>query len=116
VRVGRLGVSIRALPAILPVNFMLLGSSILIRAATGSDLLRASTDEVVAFEVDGPEQAGSYGWSVLVRGIAEEITDPKELELANELGLESWALRAQANRFLAIPTTMISGRRFLRVA
>jgi nitroimidazol reductase NimA-like FMN-containing flavoprotein (pyridoxamine 5'-phosphate oxidase superfamily) len=115
-RVGRLGVSIRALPVILPVNFVLVGSSILVRTATGSDLLHACADEVVAFEADGFESAGAYGWSVLVRGIGEEIVEAEQLTLANRLGLESWALRGRADRFVAIPTTIVSGRRFLRVA
>jgi len=114
--VGRLGVSIRALPVILPVNFILVGSSVLIRTATGSDLLHACRSEVVAFEADGFDGAGAYGWSVLVRGIAEEITEPKQLSLANQLGLESWAIRGRADHFIAIPTTIISGRRFLSVA
>jgi len=114
--VGRLGVSIRALPAILPVNFVLVGSSILIRTATGGDLFRACSDEVVAFETDGFDNSGAYGWSVLVRGIAEEIVEPEQLALANQLGLESWALRGRADRFVVITTTIVSGRRFLRVA
>jgi uncharacterized protein len=114
-RVGRLGISIDALPAVLPVNYLLLSDAVVIRMVGDSALFRASSGAVVAFEVDDYDSIGSFGWSVLVRGIAAEITDADELELAGKLWLDTWPLGELADRFLALPISMVSGRRFLRV-
>jgi nitroimidazol reductase NimA-like FMN-containing flavoprotein (pyridoxamine 5'-phosphate oxidase superfamily) len=48
VPVGRIGLSIGALPAILPVNFAMVGSSIVIRTVVGSKLDAATRHAVVA--------------------------------------------------------------------
>jgi nitroimidazol reductase NimA-like FMN-containing flavoprotein (pyridoxamine 5'-phosphate oxidase superfamily) len=114
-RVGRVGVSISALPVILPVNFMVLGESILFRTSGKSKLFHAAVGSVIAFEVDGYDDAGSFGWSVLVQGIALEITETTEIALARSLWLEAWPLGDRADRFLLIPTTILTGRRFARV-
>jgi nitroimidazol reductase NimA-like FMN-containing flavoprotein (pyridoxamine 5'-phosphate oxidase superfamily) len=50
--VGRIGVSIGALPAIIPVNFALVGANIVIRTVPGAKLDAATRHAVVAFEVD----------------------------------------------------------------
>lgn len=114
VPVGRLGVSIEALPVIVPVNFALLRGRIIVRSVPGTKLDAASAQNVVAFEVDGYDPGGDWGWSVLVRGVASEITDPAELPEVRALPLRAWALGDAADRFLAIEATLVSGRRFGR--
>ncbi len=114
VPVGRLGVSIQALPAILPVNFALLGDRIFIRSVPDTKLDAATAQNVVAFEVDGYDPAGSWGWSVLVRGVASEITDPADLAKVRALPLRAWGFNDAADRFLAIEATLVSGRTFGR--
>ncbi|MGZ4205128.1 MAG: pyridoxamine 5'-phosphate oxidase family protein [Actinomycetota bacterium] len=110
--VGRLGVSIRALPTILPVNFAVLRDRIVVRTVPGTKLDAAVAQAVVAFEVDGYDPSGAWGWSVLVRGRGSEIVDSTELAEARALGLQAWALGDAADRFLGIETTLVSGRRF----
>jgi nitroimidazol reductase NimA-like FMN-containing flavoprotein (pyridoxamine 5'-phosphate oxidase superfamily) len=111
--VGRLGVSIEALPAVLPVNFCLLGDRIVVRTVPGSKLDAATTQNVVAFEVDDYDPEGTWGWSVLVRGPGSEIVDPGELAEARALPLRAWAFEdGDADRFLQIETTVVSGRSF----
>lgn len=112
VRVGRLGLSIQALPAVLPVNFALLGDRIIIRSVPGTKLDAAAAQNVVAFEVDNYDPWGAWGWSVLVQGKAAEITDPSEVAEAIALPLRAWAFKDDADRFLGIETTRVSGRRF----
>jgi nitroimidazol reductase NimA-like FMN-containing flavoprotein (pyridoxamine 5'-phosphate oxidase superfamily) len=114
-RVGRIGVSIGALPAILPVNYILIGDSVLFRTSGDSELLSASVGSLVAFEVDDYDEDGRFGWSVLIRGIALELTDRVEIELAHRLWLEAWPLGERANRFVIVPAANITGRRFARV-
>lgn len=113
VPVGRLGLSIEALPAILPVNFAVADGSIIIRSVPGTKLDAAVAENVVAFEVDGFDPAGAWGWSVLVRGRGSEVTDAAELQHLHTLPHRSWAFdEGTANRFLRIDPTLVSGRRF----
>lgn len=112
VSVGRLGVSIAALPAILPVNFALHEGAVVVRSAPGTKLDAALRQNVVAFEADCFTPDGSRGWSVLVRGVASEVDDPGVLAALRDLPLRSWALPNAANRYIVIATTAVSGRRF----
>ena len=115
-RVGRVGISIDSLPAIIPVNFITLNGSLIFRCAGPSRLFRASCGSVLAFEVDDYDLEGSFGWSVLVRGFAQEIVAGDELEIARSLWLEAWPLGERADRYIALPLTVISGMRFLRIS
>jgi nitroimidazol reductase NimA-like FMN-containing flavoprotein (pyridoxamine 5'-phosphate oxidase superfamily) len=79
VPVGRVGLTIDAIPVVLPVNFALLDGDIVFRTVVGTKFHVASTDTVLAFEVDHYEANGASGWSVLVQGRSRVITDPSEL-------------------------------------
>jgi nitroimidazol reductase NimA-like FMN-containing flavoprotein (pyridoxamine 5'-phosphate oxidase superfamily) len=114
VPVGRVGVTIDALPAVLPVNFVVWQGAIVFRTVPGTKLDAAAAGEVVAFEADAwasPDRPEA--WSVLVRGVAREVTDPAELAVLLELPLDSWAWDGAAGRFVCIEPTVITGRRIL---
>ena len=113
--VGRVGVSVGALPAVLPVNFVVAGNRLVFRTAPGTKLGAALARSVVAFEVDAYHPAGEWGWSVLVQGVACEITDPDELAEVRALPLRPWALGERAARFVCVPLTFVSGRAFGRL-
>ena len=74
--IGRIAVSARALPLILPVRFAMDGDRIVIATHDGTTLDAATRDTVVAFETDGPSGHSTVGWSVHVNGIARHVTDP----------------------------------------
>jgi hypothetical protein len=65
---------------------------------------------VVAFEVDEFDAAAHTGWSVLVTGVASEVTDPDELEAARGLQLPRWA-PSPGDRIVAVTIEFVSGRR-----
>ncbi len=111
-RVGRVGVSLGALPVILPVNYTLLDHSVLIRTVAGTKLAAATTRTVVAFEVDSYKEDGLAGWSVLVVGRASEVTGQDELSRAREAHLEAWGAPGAAHHLVAIEIELVSGRRF----
>jgi nitroimidazol reductase NimA-like FMN-containing flavoprotein (pyridoxamine 5'-phosphate oxidase superfamily) len=112
VPVGRVGVTIDALPAVLPVNFVVWNGAIVFRTVAGTKLDAAAANEVVAFEADAYGTADRPGgWSVLVRGIAREVTDPAELAEVAALPLDSWAWDGTASRHVCIAPTVITGRR-----
>ena len=114
VSVGRVGVTIDALPAVLPVNFVVHDASIVFRTVPGTKLDAAIAGMVVAFEVDNyGSSREAWGWSVLVRGVAQEITDRTELERVQSLGMESWALDGTADRYVKIELTIVTGRRII---
>ncbi len=112
VRVGRVGLSIQALPVVLPVNFSLLDDDVVIRTVGGTKFHAAAKGAVLAFEADSYEPAGAAGWSVLVQGVARVVTDPSELRQVAGLTLESWALDGSADRYIRITPSRLSGRRF----
>ena len=93
VPVGRIAITIKALPVILPVNFVVIDDVIVFRTVPGTKLAAATSGAVVAFEVDSYEPHGRTGWSVVVQGMASEVTDPLELESVRRSGVASWANR-----------------------
>lgn len=109
-RVGRVAVTIAALPAVLPVNYAMLGDDIVFRTMPGTKLTAAAMNTVVAFEIDEADEATRSGWSVMVIGMAEEIVDPAELQAAADLDLETWVDGA-ADHVVRVRCDRISGRR-----
>jgi nitroimidazol reductase NimA-like FMN-containing flavoprotein (pyridoxamine 5'-phosphate oxidase superfamily) len=106
--IGRVGISVGALPAILPVNYSVVDGDILFRTGEGQKLRAALDHTVVAFQVDHADPLSHEGWSVLVVGVAEEIFDVPG-------GLRApvpWA-RGERDHLVRIRPEMISGRRLL---
>jgi uncharacterized protein len=110
---GRIAVSSGALPMVLPVNFRFDGGRILFRTGVGTKLDAATHRTVVAFEVDEIDADAETGWSVLVTGMASEVTDPGELAAAQRLPLVRWA-GGRDDRVVAITPDLVSGRRIVR--
>lgn len=108
--IGRVGVSLGALPVVLPVNYAVLDGDIFIRTGAGTKLDAALTGSVVAFEIDAVDPLYHEGWSVMVQGRASEVVDPDELKRARALPLEPWATGTR-DRFVRIANERISGRR-----
>jgi nitroimidazol reductase NimA-like FMN-containing flavoprotein (pyridoxamine 5'-phosphate oxidase superfamily) len=110
VAVGRVGVSVDALPVVLPVNYALLDGDIVIRTAAGTKLDAALRGAVVAFEIDNSDAVYHQGWSVLVQGRASEITDPIDVARVRRLPLRPWAPGTR-DHFIRISTERVTGRR-----
>ena len=68
---GRVAVKLADDLVILPVYYAVMDDDIVFRTAPGTKLDAAALNTKVAFEVDGV----SPGWSVLVRGHAEELRE-----------------------------------------
>jgi nitroimidazol reductase NimA-like FMN-containing flavoprotein (pyridoxamine 5'-phosphate oxidase superfamily) len=107
---GRVGVTDRALPTVLPVNYRLVGDRVVFRTGEGSKLDAATRGAVVAFEVDAVDPVTHTGWSVVVTGVAREVTDPADLAALQGTGLPRWATCGDG-RVVAIDTAVVSGRR-----
>jgi len=108
--VGRVGISLAALPVILPVNYAVLDGDVVIRTGAGTKLDAALLGAVVAFEIDSVDPIYHGGWSVMVQGRTREVVDPEELLRVRALPLRPWA-DGNRDRFVRISTERISGRR-----
>jgi uncharacterized protein len=108
--IGRVAVTIGAVPAVFPVNYRLVDRSILFRTGAGTKLDAALRRSVVAFEVDQVDPLYHEGWSVLVVGVADELTDPDLLERAQTMPLEPWA-PGDRPFLVRIGLDYVSGRR-----
>ncbi len=108
--IGRLALSVRALPVVLPVNFALLPDGILICTGAEARLDQACDQAVVAFEVDGFDPITQTGWSVLVQGTASVLTAPAELHDATRVGLAPWGT-PHGDSFVKVGLDLVTGRR-----
>lgn len=114
--VGRIGLTMGALPAIFPVNYRLLDGDIVVRTAPGSKLAAAATGAVVAFEVDDYERDTRVGWSVLVVGPSEVVHDLEVTFKVVDVGLEPWADAGSRTSIIRIRPELVTGRRICRTS
>jgi nitroimidazol reductase NimA-like FMN-containing flavoprotein (pyridoxamine 5'-phosphate oxidase superfamily) len=112
--IGRVAVSVGALPAVFPVNFCFLGRDVVFRTAQGMKLAAALRGTVVAFEVDDFDVEGHRGWSVLIVGTASEIP-VEELAELEPLPVRAWA-HGQRTHVVRIRSEFVSGRRITMTA
>jgi hypothetical protein len=105
--IGRIAVITDGHVDIFPVNYGLDGDGIVFRTNLGSKTRGALAGEV-AFEVDVVEPDAQRGWSVVVRGTAEDITHFDGPQLADRIQ-ESWA--GPKRRLFRITPHTITGRR-----
>jgi len=102
---GRIALSVAALPAVVPVLYRLAGDRVVI--AVEPDVLYAALyDNVVAFEVDHVDPDTNEGWTVLVVGRSR----PCELSLPG-FDLPGATAFAAHDRLIGIDIDRLSGLR-----
>jgi nitroimidazol reductase NimA-like FMN-containing flavoprotein (pyridoxamine 5'-phosphate oxidase superfamily) len=112
--VGRLGVNADHYPLVVPVNYGLDGATLVVRTHPGV-VLRAASHANVTFEVDDVDRRTRSGWSVLVRGLAEEVTGAHSAELVartHASGTAPWA-PGEHGSWLRIIAHHVTGRRIV---
>lgn len=114
--VGRIGLSVHALPVILPVNYVIHDGDVVFRCSSGPKLTAAQSTDVVAFEVDHDDPDGMRGWSILLQGRAELIVEPGEVSRARSLPLHAWVPDGSADHYVRIRSKLMSGRRYQPLA
>ncbi|HTK63415.1 MAG TPA: pyridoxamine 5'-phosphate oxidase family protein [Pseudonocardia sp.] len=108
--VGRVVFAMGAMPAIQPVNYVLIGHEVFFRTANGAKLAAATRNSVVAFEIDEIDRQDRRGWSVVGVGPCREVTDATELAGATPHLPEPW-ISDHTGHTIAIELEQISGRR-----
>jgi len=110
--VGRVAVVDHGQPLIFPVNYATDDRAVVFRTAPGMKLHEARMARV-AFEIDEVDTAAGTAWSVLVKGVAYEITETLDSlsERLRALVVEPMAPGERSN-WVAVVRQEISGRRF----
>ena len=99
-----------ARPMIIPVNYVTHGGKVVFRTDPGGKLTAALSGAPVAFEVDGIQGQERVGWSVVVLGHVEEVTDSAEIDELRKTPLIPWAPGAKPH-YVRIDSDRLSGRR-----
>jgi nitroimidazol reductase NimA-like FMN-containing flavoprotein (pyridoxamine 5'-phosphate oxidase superfamily) len=111
---GRIAlVDAKVRPLVFPVNYFFDEGVVVFRTGPGSKLDLAPGADV-AFEIDGWDASDGVGWSVLVRGIAHDFTDPRGAPTGR---MKYWPVRPVApgarEHWIGIWANEISGRKFV---
>jgi len=110
--IGRLAFAIAGRPEIFPVNYAMDGDVIMLRTAPGTKL-RHAPHRRVAFEIDGIDYAQAMAWSVVVKGLLEDITNRTDpFSIARRTVHVDTMAPGERNFSLAIYPAEITGRRF----
>jgi len=107
---GRIAFTTSSGLMVLPVNYVLVAGTIVVRTGTGS-LIAAHGDDPVSFETDHLDETLLCGWSVLVRGQAHRVLQPGELRhLREACDLRPWPA-GEHDLYVRIVPARIAGRR-----
>jgi nitroimidazol reductase NimA-like FMN-containing flavoprotein (pyridoxamine 5'-phosphate oxidase superfamily) len=108
--VGRVAVSTPGGPHIVPINYSIVGSAIILRTTPYSVLGSHGRDSLLAFEVDYFDHAHKRGWSVVARGRADVVHERVELnEIERSWPPQPWVTGPRP-LFLKLAWNEISGR------
>lgn len=107
--IGRIGFTDPDGPVVLPVNYVMVGDSVVVATSPYGSLARNATSAAVAFEVDAIDEFTESGWSVLVRGQTSVI---ERQELSDVDLPQPWA-EGIRTLILKISVAEISGRRLI---
>jgi len=110
-RLGRLGFTDGAMPAIVPVPFSLHGDVVLIPARRDGALVRGVRGSVVALGVDSYRDALGPGWSVTVVGPSRVVGDARALAHIDGLGLFDERPPGDRGCYISVQLGLVWGRR-----
>jgi uncharacterized protein len=110
-QVGRVVFTLGALPAIVPVTFAVQRDALIVFTTADTQVAGAANRGVIAFEVDDVDPVTRTGWSVVVTGIAETVTDPCERARIHA-DSAPW-IPGPNDVLIRLPFTLVAGRRIL---
>jgi hypothetical protein len=112
---GRIAFVVETRQELFPVTYALRAGTVVFRTAPGTKLSYAPGAQV-AFEIDEYDPETGVGWSVVVHGIAYDVTDAGDdfSWAARGTHITPLAPGVKAHR-LAIKPSAITGRRFHRL-
>jgi nitroimidazol reductase NimA-like FMN-containing flavoprotein (pyridoxamine 5'-phosphate oxidase superfamily) len=113
--IGRIAFLVGDEPEIFPINYAVDGTVVVFRTAAEAKLRQAVMHRV-AFEVDGWDPNTRVGWSVVLKGVAQEVTRALDPFAAALRERPVYPLApGEREQWIAVYPSEISGRRFHRV-
>jgi nitroimidazol reductase NimA-like FMN-containing flavoprotein (pyridoxamine 5'-phosphate oxidase superfamily) len=112
-QVGRLAVTLGGdRPMIRPLNYVFdeRSQAVVFRTAPGSKLHALLRAKRAAFEIDAIDPPTRTGWSVIIDGVVEEVTNSIELDRLERLPLEVWP-PGERGHWCRVRAWTVSGRR-----
>ena len=113
VPIGRVAMIDSGEIAVLPVNHVVDGGRVCFRSAPGAKLDAGIMQHGATFEADDYDSGTGTGWSVLVKGRADLVTDPDELERLRASGVRPWSNPTFRMNWVTLQATSITGRRII---
>ena len=113
VPIGRVAVIDSGEIAVLPVNHVVDEGRVCFRTAPGAKLDAGIMQHVATFEADDYDAATGTGWSVVLKGRADLVTDPEELERLHESGVRPWSNPSFRTNWVTMHATSVTGRRIV---
>ena len=99
-------------PVIRPVNYVFdeMSQSVVFRCTAGTKLIALLRASRAWFEVDEVDPVNRSGWSVIISGVTEPVSERHEIRRLDRLALHSWIAGPDA-RWIRIRSRVVSGRR-----
>jgi nitroimidazol reductase NimA-like FMN-containing flavoprotein (pyridoxamine 5'-phosphate oxidase superfamily) len=110
--VGRLAYATDDGPRIIPVNYVHTEDGVIFRTVPDGEVARHALDTSCAFEIDEIDEFFEAGWSVLVVGVAQLLTEADFQRLRFGKIPEPWADGPRV-LFVKLPLLRVTGRQLL---
>lgn len=107
--VGRVAFVVEGRPMVMPVNYLADDTALVFCTGPGTKLSALRAGSPVTFEVDDSQPFDHSGWSVIVEGIALEVTDEEDLKWLRRGPLKPWAVPPTAH-WIRVEYVEVSGR------
>ena len=112
--IGRIAFAIGDQTEIFPINYATDGTIVIFRTDPGTKLDHATRSRV-AFEVDDWDPETKVGWSVVIKGVAQDVTQGNNPFAATLRARAIWPLAPGSHdHWIAIYPAQITGRRIRR--
>jgi hypothetical protein len=110
--VGRIAYATESGARILPVNYILVGDSVIFRTVPAGEIFHHAVNSNCAFEIDETDEFFQQGWSVVAVGRLELATDDDFAQMRYGKLPEPWA-GGDRWMFVRLPCEQVSGRRVI---
>lgn len=111
VPIGRVAMIDAGEIVVLPVNHVVLDGRVCFRTAPGAKLDAGIMQHVATFEADDYDAEAGTGWSVIVKGRADLVTDPDELDRLRASGVRPWSNPTYRTNWVTMHASAVTGRR-----
>ena len=108
VSLGRIALTYRALPVILPVAFALKNGDVLFGVGKGALAKAADSRQIVCFQIDHLDAGAGEAWSVCAVGQLSVLSTRQEIDEAERLDLGQWS--PLSRRFVRLVPEIFTGR------